>query len=141
MPRTAKEAKREAKRLFRWCLVDGRVDDRRARRVVQLVLHAQKRGYLSLLQHFQRLLKLDHDRHAAEIESAAPLPRDLETRVRTGLEHAYGPGLSTSFAQNPSLIGGMRIKVGNDVYDGSVQARLIALQESFGIADVNGRNT
>ena len=35
------------------------------------------------------------------------------------------------FAQNPALIGGMRIKVGSDVYDGSVQARLAALQESF----------
>ena len=43
----------------------------------------------------------------------------------------YGPGLNISFVQNPELIAGLRIKVGSDVYDGSVQARLAALQESF----------
>jgi len=43
----------------------------------------------------------------------------------------YGPGLNISFSQNATLIGGMRVKVGSDVYDGSVQARLAALQESF----------
>jgi F0F1-type ATP synthase delta subunit len=29
------------------------------------------------------------------------------------------------------LIGGLRIRVGSDVYDGSIQARLKALEESF----------
>jgi F-type H+-transporting ATPase subunit delta len=36
-----------------------------------------------------------------------------------------------SFIHSPALIGGMRIKVGSDVYDGSVQARLSALEERF----------
>ena len=40
-------------------------------------------------------------------------------------------GLNISFAQNPALLGGLRIKVGSDVYDGSVQARLEDLEESF----------
>jgi F-type H+-transporting ATPase subunit delta len=43
----------------------------------------------------------------------------------------YGPGLTTSFVENPELIGGMRIQVGCDVYDGSVRARLEALAKSF----------
>ena len=36
-----------------------------------------------------------------------------------------------TFDQNPALIGGLRVKVGSDVYDGSIQARLKALAESF----------
>ena len=43
----------------------------------------------------------------------------------------YGNGLNISFTQNPGLIGGLRIKVGSDVFDGSVQARLAALAETF----------
>jgi F0F1-type ATP synthase delta subunit len=39
--------------------------------------------------------------------------------------------LNFSFAQNQSLIGGMRIRVGSDVYDSSVQAKLALLQASF----------
>ncbi len=40
-------------------------------------------------------------------------------------------GLTISFAQNPALIGGLRIQVGSDVYDGSVRARLESLRETF----------
>jgi len=47
------------------------------------------------------------------------------------LGRVYGPGLIFDFRQSAALIGGMRIKVGSDVYDGSVQARLNALVESF----------
>ncbi|MBI1841861.1 MAG: F0F1 ATP synthase subunit delta, partial [Verrucomicrobia bacterium] len=43
----------------------------------------------------------------------------------------HGPGLQLSFEQNPALIGGLRIQVGSDVYDGSVAARLHELSESF----------
>ena len=55
----------------------------------------------------------------------------MQGSVREALTRVYGAGLDFSFPQNPELIGGMRIKVGSDVYDGSVQARLAALQESF----------
>jgi len=36
-----------------------------------------------------------------------------------------------AFSQNPSLIGGLRVQVGSDVFDGSVQARLADLEASF----------
>jgi len=127
----SKQSRREAKELFRVCLVNGLLDENRARQVVQRVIESKPRGYLGILSHFERLVKLDIDRRTAKIESATPLAADLQTRVQSGLERLYGAGLNISFAQNPALIGGLRIKVGSDVYDGSVQARLAALQESF----------
>ncbi len=42
--------------------------------------------------------------------------------------HRTATDLETSFEQNAALIGGVRIKVGSDVYDGSVRARLAALE-------------
>lgn len=48
--------------------------------------------------------------------------------MASGLAHVYGPDIEASFTENPALIAGLRIKVGSDVYDGSVQARLAALQ-------------
>lgn len=127
----SKQARREAKGLFRACLVNGLLDDNRVRVTVKRVLELRPRGYLAILTHFQRLVKLDLERRTARIESATPLGPDLQVQVQSGLNRLYGPGLIISFAQNPSLIGGLRIKVGSDVYDGSVQARLAALQESF----------
>jgi F-type H+-transporting ATPase subunit delta len=126
-----KQAKREAKELFCACLANGLLEDNRVRQAVQRVLAARPRGYLAILSHFQRLVKLDLQRRTAKIESATPLAADLQASVQAGLSRIYGPGLDTSFMQNPALIGGLRIKVGSDVYDGSVQARLAALQDSF----------
>jgi F-type H+-transporting ATPase subunit delta len=127
----SKQARREAKELFRCCLVSGLLDENRARQAVQRVLELKPRGYLSILSHFQRLVKLDLERRTARVESAIPLPPDLQTGVQTALARKYGRGLDISFAQNPALIGGMRIKIGSDVYDGSVQGRLAALLETF----------
>jgi len=129
--KVSKQARRGAKELFRSCLVDGLLDDSRARQAVQQVVEVKPRGYLAILTHFERLVELDLERRSARIESAVPLPPDLQSSVRESLSRAYGPGLNFSFAQNQSLIGGMRIRVGSDVYDGSVQAKLAMLQASF----------
>ena len=135
--KTSKQSVREAKQLFHVCLLDGRIDEDRVRLAVQKVLQARRRGYLTMLRHFLRLLKLEYERHAAKIESAVPLPTDLQARVQVGLENVYGPGLTAVFTQNPVLIGGMRIKVGSDVYDNSVRSVLAALARSFGITNSN----
>jgi F-type H+-transporting ATPase subunit delta len=126
-----KQAKREAKALFRSCVKDGLLQESLVRSAVQGVLQAKRRRYLAVLSHFQRLLRLDLDRRTARIESAVSLTPELEAEVNSDLARVYGPGLKISFGQNAALIGGMRVKVGSDVYDGSVQGRLAALQESF----------
>lgn len=111
--------------------VGERLDEGRVRQVVQLMLEAEPRGYLATLSHFQRLVKLALEQRTGRVESAVPLPPDLQAAVQAGLGKLYGPGLNLSFTRNPALLGGLRIKVGSDVYDGSVRARLDALQNSF----------
>ena len=135
--KTNKQAVQEARQLFRLCLLDGRVDEDRVRLVVQKVLQSRRRGYLTLLRRFLKLLKLEYERHAAKIESAVPLSTDLQARVQTGLEGVYGSRLTALFTQNPVLIGGIRIKVGSDVYDNSVRSALAALARRFGITNAN----
>ncbi len=127
----SKQARRGAKELFNSCLVNGLLNEDRVRQVVGRVLAAKPRSYLAILSHFHRLVKLDLDRRTARVESAAPLPPEVQANLQARLTRVYGSGLQISFAQKPALIGGMRVKVGSDVYDGSVQARLAALQESF----------
>src|SRR5262245_35449627 len=127
----SKQSRREAKALFRSTLQNGLLDENRARQVVQKVLQVKPRGYLGILTHFERLLKLEMARRNARVESAQVLSNEAQAAVKDRLTKVYGPGLNFSFAQNPALLGGMRIRVGSDVYDGSIQARLNALEESF----------
>ena len=126
-----KRARREAKELFRLCLVNRALDETRVRHVVQRLVTAGRRDCPALLSHFARLVKLDLARHTATVESATPLPADLRAAIQAGLTHRYGQRLTTTFAYRPALIGGMRIQVGSDVYDGSVRAGLAALEKSF----------
>jgi F-type H+-transporting ATPase subunit delta len=129
--KTPKQLQREAKQLFRVCLVEGLLDEVRVRQTVKKVLEAKRRGSLALISHFRHLVKLEQARHMAEVASATLLSVELQADVVSNLERMYGPGLSTSFLLDPSLIGGMRIQVGSDVYDGSVRAELASLQRNF----------
>jgi len=127
----SKQAQRSARELFRSCLVNGLLDEGRVRQAVGLVLARKPRGGIEILSRLQRLVKLDLERRTARVESAAPLPDDLQAKVAKRLEAIYGAGMSVSFVQNPALIGGLRIQAGSDLYDGSVRARLNALAQQF----------
>jgi F-type H+-transporting ATPase subunit delta len=129
--KVSKQARRGAKELFRDCIVNGVLDENRIRNVISKVAQLKPRGYVAILSHFERLVKLEVERRTAKVESAAPLSPEVQAEVKNKLGKLYGEGLNISFAQNPALLGGLRIKVGSDVYDGSVQARLEGLVESF----------
>ena len=133
MPATVSQIRRTARQVFRWCMVNRRLEEPRARAVVGQVLKSRRRGYLALLGEFKRLVKLEQARHTAKVDSAIPLQIDLQTSVRKTLEDMYGEAILTQFAADPELIAGLRIQVGSDVYDGSVRSRLVALATSFGI--------
>ena len=126
-----KQARRDAKQLFTSCKVSGLLDENRIRQAVSAVIAQKPRGYVAILSHLQRLVKLDLERRTARVESAVAVPEALTSSVTANLTRRYGPGLNLSFGVNPQLIGGLRVKVGSDVFDGSVRARLNALEESF----------
>ena len=98
---------------------------------MQQVIATKPRGYFAILSHFQRLVKLDLDRRTASVQSAMPLAEPQQASIQANLARRYGAGLVFAFTQNRSLIGGLRVQVGSDVYDGSVQARLADLEASF----------
>jgi F-type H+-transporting ATPase subunit delta len=125
--RATKKIKRTARELFRFCLVDGALNEDRARQVVRAIASSRRRGAIRVLTDFQRLARLERDRHTALVESATPLAPHLREGIEAGLARIYGETLEMSFGENPTLIGGIRIKVGSDVYDGSIRARLAAL--------------
>lgn len=127
----SKQNRRDAKELFRAAQVNGVLDEAKARQVVDAVLDVKPRGYVSILEHFKRLVKLDEARRAARVESAVALTPELENSFKTSLERRYGKGLHFTFAQNPALIGGVRVQVGSDVYDSSIRTKLSELKESF----------
>ena len=126
-----KHARRAARQLYRLCLVNGVLDEGRVRLVARRLAQPRRLAALPVLGAFQRLVRLDLDRHTARIETATPLAGPLRDTVAQRLSERYGPRLNISFRDDPALIGGMRITVASHVYDGTIRARLTALGARF----------
>ena len=127
----SKQSRRDAKQLFQSCQVDGALDEARVRQAVTLLIEKKPRGYFGTLQELQRLVKLDVNSRSARVESAVALSEAQQQEVRASLGRLKGADVKLEFAENADLIGGMRVKLGDDVYDGSVKTRLSRLAESF----------
>jgi F-type H+-transporting ATPase subunit delta len=127
----SKQAQRDARQLFRSCHAGGLLDENRVRQTLTLLSQKKPRGYVEILSRLHRLVKLDLERNAARVESATPLSDGLQADVTGEIRKKYGAGVSITFSQNAALIGGLRIQVGSDLYDGSVKLRLQKLEESF----------
>src|SRR5262245_59193329 len=118
-----RQVRREARQLFKDCLVGAHLDEGRVRRVVIAIIEAGRRRGPAILASFARLVRLDRERHTARIASAAPLSPDLRERIVARLAAHYRRDLQAEFTESPRLIGGVQITIDSDVYDWSVRGR------------------
>ena len=127
----SKTAAAAARRLFGFCQTDGRVDEVKLRTVVTRLIESKPRDFKAILAAIQRLTRLELARREVTVESAVEMDEDTRQRVAAGLAKQYGPDLVLNYQVTPALLGGLRIRVGNDVFDGSVQNRLERLANAF----------
>lgn len=126
----SREARRQARELFDLTKVNSRLDASRLDIIFGGLAEKKPRSYIQILKELTRLVRLDAAGHHAVIESAAPLAPEKAREFETSLRSRFGD-LTTEFHQNPALIGGLRVQIGSDVWDGSIQARLEALQQQL----------
>jgi F-type H+-transporting ATPase subunit delta len=126
-----KETRRLSKGLLRSSFTDGQLDDGRIRSIVKSLIEKKPRHYLKVLEAYKRLLRLEVEKRSATIETARKLDLDSGAEIITNLKRKYGSDLETRFVVNPELLGGMRLRVGSDVWDSSVRNRLQRLQQQF----------
>ncbi len=129
--RATRKSKLDAKRLMDACMPDGVLDEARVRSAVSLLLEKKPRGYAAVVDQFARRVKLQVAKRTARIESAAPLADAARAEILSGLTARYGAGIGIECAEVPELIGGARVQVGSDVFDGSVRGRLQRLREKM----------
>jgi F-type H+-transporting ATPase subunit delta len=126
-----REAATTARRAFRMCMDGDRLNEDNLRKVFKKIGASKPRNFAAILHTLKRLTRLELARREVVVESSTALDDQSRDRVQAGLHGKYGDDLTFEFHVNPDLIGGMRIRVGNDVWDGSVKARLARLAESF----------
>lgn len=129
--KVSKVATATARRVFRMCWTNGRFDETKLRGAVKWLARTRPRNYRGVLMALKRMVRLELDRHHAVIESASELDEPTKLRIAAKLGAKFGSDLQFTYRTIPGFIGGLRIRVGSDVWDGTVQGRLNRLANSF----------
>ena len=127
----SREARRLARALFRISLADGRLDANRVSAISERLIVEKPRSYLEVLKEFSRLVRLELERRHAIVESASPLDERSTTNIANTLKQKFGDDITTEFRTSPDLLGGLRIKLGSDVWDGSISSRLATFSQQL----------
>lgn len=131
MAKLDKDSRKLSKQLFQASFTKGQLDEAKVRAIAAKIATDKPRHFLGLLKDYQRQVRLEVEKHHAIVESATALDDALTKQVVSGLKAKYGPEVTTEFKVVPELIGGLRIKIGSDVFDSSVRDRLDRLESQL----------
>jgi F-type H+-transporting ATPase subunit delta len=126
-----KEIRRLSREMLRASFTDGQLDPGRISSLVDSVIQKKPRRYIDVLRNYTRLLRLELEKRRARIETVNEIDAAMRSELVDNLKKKYGPDLATDFVVNPKLLGGMRIRVGSDVWDGTVRNRLERLEQQL----------
>jgi F-type H+-transporting ATPase subunit delta len=126
-----KEIRQLSRQMLRASFTDGQLDRGKLASLVQSLIEKKPRNYIGILQNYKRLLRLEIEKRHATIETADEPDPEIKEQIVGNLRRKFGNDLTTEFLVNPQLLGGMRVRVGSDVWDGSVRNRLERLQQQL----------
>ena len=126
-----REIRRSSREMLRASFTDGQLDQGKITSLVQSLTEKKPRHCIYILENYKRLVRLEVEKRHARIESAAELAPEVRSQIAASLQRKYGPDLTSEFVITPELLGGLRIRVGSDVWDGSVRERLRRLEEDL----------
>lgn len=105
-------------------LLSGKAHDVTVRLVGFALSRFGGRGFEPAMSRLVELAAAHRDRQVAYVSVAAPLSDEQETRLAARLAEVYGRQISLNVQVEPSLLGGATVRVGDDLYDGSLARRL-----------------
>jgi len=129
--KVSKVAASTARRVFTLCQTDGKLDEAKLSKAVKKIATDKPRDFRGVLVSLKRLVRLELERNNVLVESATELDEATRQRVQSDLTAKHGSELNFEYRTTPELLGGLKVRIGNDVWDGSVKGRLDRLSEAF----------
>jgi F-type H+-transporting ATPase subunit delta len=129
--RINKEIRQLSREMLSASFTDGQLDPGKIASLVESLITKRPRHFMDVLQYYKRLLRLEIEKRHAKIESATQLVPQAAVEVVARLKKKYGEDLTSEFVVDPTLLGGVRVRVGSDVWDGTVRNRLERLKQQL----------
>ena len=129
--KVTKDAAAAGKRLFRLCSAGGRMDEDKLRTVIKAIITRKPRNYKGILATLHRQVRLNLAQRHVIVESAKELDSATGQSIINKMIAQHGEGLTFEYKVTPALLGGIRIRKGDDVWDGTIKGRLDKLANAF----------
>jgi F-type H+-transporting ATPase subunit delta len=126
-----KEIRQLSREMLRASFSDGQLEPQKIASLVDSLTRRKPRHYIEVLKNYRRLLRLELEKRSARIETASEVDSAIRSEILANLKKKYGNDLTAEFVVDLALLGGMRIRVGSDVWDGTVRGRLERLQQQL----------
>lgn len=117
-----------ARKLFQLSLDGrGRVSPERVSAILACLDKSPPPGLPALLRAYKPLVAAQIERNTARVEHAGPLPEAAPAALAAALEKLLARPVEAVTSENPALLAGLRVRVGDDLFENNAAARLAAL--------------
>ena len=129
--RATKQVQTLARQLFRLSFDEaGRFDASRVTGVLQYLEKHPPASPVAVLKAYHRLVAAEVARGQAVVEHAGPVADSVLASIAAQMSKRYGRPVNAVAKPAPELLAGLRVRVGDDVYESSVAGQLAALATS-----------
>jgi F-type H+-transporting ATPase subunit delta len=125
--RASKQSQQFARQLFSLSLADGQVSAGRVEGVLAYLSKHPPRQPLAVLRRYQRLVATQLAKNRALVEHAGPVDDRVLRLIAAAFTRKYQRPITAAARPAPALIAGLRIRVGDDLYESSVASQLAVL--------------
>jgi len=116
-----------ARQLFKLSFENGQITAERVAGVLGYVEKIQPPKIVAVLKAYQRLVATELARGQAVVEHAGAVSPAVLQAIAATLTKKYGRTITSTAKANPALLAGLRVRVGDDVYENSIASQLGAL--------------
>lgn len=122
-----KQAQQLARQFFRLSVVNGDISPERVTGVLEYIEKHKPAHPHAVLSAYHRLVAAEVARGQAVVEHAGPINPSTLATVAANLATKYGRKIVPVAKRNDALLAGLRVRVGDDVYESTVSGQLQSL--------------
>ncbi len=119
-----KQIQQLSRQLFQLSLAQGELSAERVAGVLQYVEKHRPANSLAVLRAYQRLVAAEVARGQAVVEHAGTVGATILSDIAAAMSKKYSRKVTSVARRNDALLAGLRVRVGDDVYESSVAGQL-----------------
>jgi len=118
-----------ANRLLELSKTDGLIDSSKVTAVIETLKRTNRHGLKETLEIYRDLIREDIRQSTAKITYAGTISESSQTTLLKSLENRAGRKLTLELKEDPSLIAGIKVRVGDSVFEHSIQRMLSQISQ------------